>query len=324
MKLENDMDNLKYRKQETGTVLVTGGLGFIGSHLVDKLIQYGYQVVVIDDLSTGVASRRNSDAKYALSSLLDNEALTKLFFKYQFDTVYHLAAWARVQRSVDDPLGTNNVNVVGTLNLLNMIRKYPGARVVYASSSSVYGMQNTHVMRETLPANPLSPYAVQKWQGEQWGKLYSDLFGIPFVALRFFNVYGPRQLIDGPYSLVIGKFLQQKSQKQLLSVYGDGKQTRAYTYVKDVVGALVQGGNVVLPNMFEAINIGSEVETSVLEIAELVGGDINHIFPNPRGKFEEDRKVSDSRKALELLGWKAETNIKEGIHECIAYQENSE
>lgn len=292
--------------------VVTGGCGFIGSHLVDALVARNDDVVVVDDLSTGNIGNLNKDAAFVNKSILDSEQLD-LVIK-DVDCVFHLAAWARVARSVADPGGTHDVNVGGTLSVLEAIRRNEIPRLVYISSSSVYGDQATHIMKEDMRPYPKSPYGLQKLIGEQYCTMYARLFDLKIASLRYFNVYGPRQAAEGPYTMVIGRFQQQRDAGDLLTVYGDGKQTRAYTYIRDAVEATILAGTETLPQgENEIINIGTDEETSVIEIAQLIDGDIEHVYPNPRGLFEERRKSADYSKAKSLLGWEPKVSFQNGF-----------
>lgn len=296
--------------------LVTGGLGFIGSNLVGYLLEKGHDVVVVDDLSTGKESYKNSKATYYKYSITDINLMTKL--TKGVDGIFHLAAWARLQRSIDDPLGTNNANITGTLTLLQAARINKIKKLVFSSSSSVYGKQKSPVMKETTPTNPLHPYAVQKLAGEMYCRLFSKLFGIESVILRYFNVYGPRQIVEGDYALVIGRFMRQKKENKKMTIYGDGKQTRAYTHVCDVARANLLAMELPMKEgQSETFNIGTDKETSINQIAKMLGGEIRHIIPNPRGRFEERRKAANYLKALRILGWQPTVTIQEGIKRLL-------
>lgn len=291
---------------------VTGGCGFIGSHIVDALIQAGHEVTVLDDLSTGFSENLNSKAKLIKKSITDYDVVKDAF--EGVDWVFHLAAWARVVRSVEDPIGTHNVNVNGTLNVFWAAKECGVKRVIYSSSSSVNGDQDTHVMREDMSTQPKSPYALHKLIGEQYATMFARIYEMDIVSLRYFNVYGPRQLVEGAYALVIGKFLRQKSQGEPMTIYGDGEQTRAYTYVGDVVRANLMAAEAELePNQNTILNIGTGEETSVNEVAAKIGGEVNHIIPNPRGELEELRKVADYSKARRVLGWEPQVDFDKGM-----------
>ena len=297
--------------------LVTGGLGFIGSNMTDFLIEKGHTVIAVDDLSTGDPSYANPKAIYVNAHITDLDTMQGLM--QNCDAVFHFAAWARLQRSINDPLGTNNANITGTLTLLEAVRRNKIKRFIFSSSSSVYGQQKDPEMIELMNPNPMHPYALQKWAGEEYCRLFSKLFNFQAVALRYFNVYGKRQILQGDYALVIGRFLEQKKKGQKLTIYGDGTQTRAYTHVSDVVEANWLAANYDMTNdtkrnpNFDIFNIGTEVEVSVNKIAQLVGGEIEHIIPNPRGNFEETRKCANFNKAKQILGWQPKIYIEEGM-----------
>lgn len=298
--------------------VVTGGCGFIGSHVVDALVARGNSVTVLDDLSSGTTDNLNGQARLVTGSILDTS--TVHLATQGADCVFHLAAWARVPRSIEDPLGTHQVNVGGTLNVLEAVRRHEVPRLVYVSSSSVYGNQATHLLHEDMTPDPLSPYGLQKLIGEQYCTLYARMFGMTTASLRYFNVYGPRQTSEGPYTLVIARFRQQRDAGEPITIYGDGLQTRSYTYIDDVVRATVSASVANLPASHNTIlNIGSSEETPVLEIARLTGGKIKHVYPNPRGPFEERRKAADYRRAKTLIGWNPTVPFRAGF--ALTYPE---
>ena len=291
---------------------VTGGCGFIGSHVADALVARGDSVTVLDDLSSGTIDNLNGQAKLVNGSILDTSAVDSAV--RGSDCVLHLAAWARVPRSIEDPVGTHQVNVIGTLNVLEAMRRHGVPKLVYVSSSSVYGNQSTHLLHEGMTPDPLSPYGLQKLIGEQYCTLYARLFGITIASLRYFNVYGPRQTSEGPYTLVVARFRQQRDAGKPITIYGDGLQTRSYTYIDDVVQATTAACLADLPASRNTIlNIGSDEEISVLEIARLIGGEVRHIYPNPRGLFEERRKAADYSRANSLLGWRPVVSFRSGL-----------
>ena len=296
--------------------VVTGGCGFIGSHIVDALIRDGCDVVVLDDLSTGNREYLNPAAALVEGSVADAEVVRSATEGATW--VFHLAALARVQQSVDDPIGTHNINVNGTLNVLQAARENGLERVIVSSSSSVYGDQPTHLMTEDLPANPMSPYGLHKLIGEQYADLFATLFGVQVVSLRYFNVYGPRQSAEGAYALVIPHFLRLRDEGKPLTIYGDGCQTRDYVHIDDVVRANMHAANSELPaGRAVALNVGSGEETSVNEIAEMVGGEVEHIIPNPRGAFEELRKCADMSRAKSVISWEPRIRLAEGIKSVL-------
>ena len=296
--------------------VVTGGCGFIGTHLVDRLVRNGHQVTVLDDLSTGSLERLNPSAEPLYCSVTDADTLVAA--TDGADVVFHTAAWARIERSVADPVGTHAVNVTGTLNVLRAAHLNGVSRVVNSSSSSVYGDQPTHLMREDMAPKPKSPYALQKLMGEQYAELFAGLFGMSIVSLRYFNVYGPGQPSDGQYALVIPRFLRMRREGNPLTVYGDGAQTRSYTHVSDVVEANLLAAVADLPvGQHIALNIGTGQETSVNDIAAAIGGPVQHIVPNPRREFEEARKAADYSLARSLIRWEPRVTFADGIKDLL-------
>ena len=294
--------------------VVTGGCGFIGSHLVDSLLGLGHEVVALDDFSTSEGARLNPSATLIEGSVTDVDLVASA--TEGADCVFHTAAWARIPRSIEDTIGTHNVNVNGTLNVLQAARENGVGRVIYSSSSSVYGDQPTHVMREEMAPEPKSPYALQKLIGEQYASMFARLFDMRVVSLRYFNVYGPRQATKGAYVLVIPHFLRLRDEGKPLTVYGDGRQTRGYTHVSDVVRANVLASIADLPAGENVVlNIGPEEETSVNDIAAMIGGEVEYVIPNPRGEFEELRKSADYSKAKAMIGWEPRIPASEGIKE---------
>jgi len=225
--------NIKFKK-----VLVTGGAGFIGSHLVDALVSSGCKVTVLDDLSTGRLSNiehLKDNITFYKGDIRDRETLDTAV--KDCDVVFHQAAMVSVPQTVGDPVGSAMVNEMGTLSVLESSRKHNVKRVVLASSSAVYGDDPQLPKRETMVSKPLSPYAVQKLTGEYYARLYNDLYGLETVCLRYFNVYGPKQDPMSPYSGVISIFMSRAVSKEAPVIYGDGKQYRDFIFVNDVVSA---------------------------------------------------------------------------------------
>ena len=285
-------------------------------HLVDRLVNLGHRVLVLDDMSTGSPERLNPSAEPLCGSVTDVDALVSA--TEGADVVFHTAAWARIERSVADPVGTHAVNVTGTLNVLRAAQINGVRRVINSSSSSVYGDQSTYLMREDMAPNPKSPYALQKLMGEQYADLFARLFSMSIVSLRYFNVYGPGQPSQGAYSLVIPRFRRMRQEGNPLTVYGDGEQTRSYTHVSDVVEANILAATAELPaGEHIALNIGTGQETSVNEIAAAIGGPVQHIVPNPRREFEEARKAADCSRAKSAIGWEPRVAFAEGIQALL-------
>jgi len=287
-------------------ILVTGGAGFIGSHLVDQLIEKGYQVKVIDNLSTGSKENLNKEAEFFNLDIREFEKIDPVF--RDVDYVFHLAAIPRVPISVEDPINTSHVNILGTVNVFKAALNCK--RVVFASSSSVYGNQKTLPLREEMIPNPLSPYGLQKQVGEQFASMFTELYNLPVVCLRFFNVYGPRVDFDSDYSLVLGKFLKQYSQGNSLTVYGDGEQTRGFCFVKDVVKANIQAMLSEKIKGGEVINVGSERSVSINRLTKLIGGKVDYLPPR---KGDPLHTKADITLAKELLDWSPKVDFEEGV-----------
>jgi len=288
--------------------LVTGGAGFIGSHLVDALIGRGHEVLIIDNLSAGKKENLNPKAQFYQIDIRDFEKIKPLFDNVNF--VFHLAAIPRVPISVKDPVGTSDVNVLGTVNVFKSAIDAKVEKIIFSSSSSVYGDQQKLPLKEDMIPEPKSPYGLQKLVGEHFAKLFTDLYQIPIVSLRYFNVYGPRTDLDSDYSLVIGKFLRLKKEKKPLTIFDDGEQTRAYCYVDDVVKATISAVNSEKIKGGEIINVGSEESYSVNHIAELIGGEVKYL--PPRAGDVRDTKA-DINLAKNLLEWQPRVSLEEGI-----------
>jgi len=295
-----------------GKIIVTGGAGFIGSHLVDKLIEDGNEVLVIDNLSTGKKDNVNEKAKFFEFDLSDYEKIKPIF--NGVDSVFHVAAIPRIPLSIEKPLESNDANINGTLNVLVASKEAKVKRVVYSASSSAYGLQKELPLREEMRPGPLNPYALQKYVGELYCKIFPQIYKLPTVSLRYFNVYGSRQPKEGTYAPVIGIFLRQKKASLPLTVTGDGEQTRDFTHVSDVVKAniLAMGSNKV--GQGEVINIGAGKNHTINEIAKMVGGDIKYI-PLPPGEMRDT--LADISLARELLGWEPEVKLEQGINKLL-------
>ncbi|GIW67031.1 MAG: NAD dependent epimerase/dehydratase [Candidatus Parcubacteria bacterium] len=295
-------------------VLVTGGAGFIGSHLVDRLIKEGYKVIVIDNLSSGKKENLNPKAIFHKVDICNLEKILSLFKGVNY--VFHTAALPRVQLSIDKPIETHRVNIDGTLNVLYASYKNKVRRVIYSSSSSVYGEQKSLPLKESMTPNPLSPYALQKLVGEYYCKLFSSLYDLETVSLRYFNVYGPRMDPEGPYALVIGRFLKLKKEGKPLTIYGDGKQTRDFTYIDDVVEANILAMKSKKVGKGEVINICYGKNHSINYVAKLIGDKKVYL---PKRKGEPRHTLGDNSLAKKLLGWKPKISLEEGIEICKKY-----
>lgn len=294
-------------------VVVTGGAGFIGSHLVDALLAVGHEVVVVDDLSTGKRERVNPKAAFHQISILDGAALTPLFLSA--DAVFHCAALARITFSMEHPRESHEANVDGTLSVLLAARDAKVRRVIYSASSSAYGDQPLPLV-ETMTPHPMNLYALQKFVGEEYCRLFASLYGMQTVSLRYFNVYGPRMNTEGAYATVIGAFIKAKAEGRPLPIDGDGEQTRDFTHVSDVVKANMLAMTASTVGRGELINIGSAEQHSVNEIARAFGGPTETRPPRPEGS--EARHVrADITWARELLKWTPTVPFQTGLQELI-------
>lgn len=289
-------------------VLVTGGAGFIGSHLVDKLIQKGYQVTVIDNLSAGKKEYLNPKAKFYKLNICNYKKIKPLFKNIDF--VFHLAAIPRVPFSVKDPVTTSQTNILGTVNVFKASCDHNVKRVISASSSSVYGDQKKLPLKESMPPKPISPYALQKLVGEQFAKLFGELYKTQIICLRYFNVYGPRIDPSSEYSLVLGKFLKQKRDKTPLTIFGNGKQTRAFCFIDDVVDANIRAAESKKIKGHEIINVGSKKSYSINYLAELIGGEKKYL---PIRKGDLLHTKADITRAKRLLNWAPKMSFKQGV-----------
>jgi UDP-glucose 4-epimerase len=302
--------------------VVTGGAGFIGSNLVGALLQDGHEVHIIDNLSTGKHENlidlvSQTDCTFVEGSVTDLDLLRTVF--RDIDCVFHQAAIPSVQRSVDDPRATNDANVNGTLAVLIAARDCGVKKVVYASSSSVYGDTPTLPKTEEMIPNPKSPYAVSKLTGEYYCRVFSEVYGLKTVCLRYFNVYGPKQDPSSDYAAVIPRFITRALEQQPPIIYGDGTQTRDFTYVNDVAHANIQSMKQEVEGIF---NIACGERISVNELAtiamELVGVNLAVIYDEPRSGDIKDSLADISRARKELV-FNPEYSLTDGLEETIRW-----
>ncbi|MCB9815141.1 NAD-dependent epimerase/dehydratase family protein [Candidatus Nomurabacteria bacterium] len=291
--------------------LITGGAGFIGTNLTNFLVECGQEVVVVDDLSAGDQIRLPKEVIFHKIDVRDQHLLEKA--TEGVDVIVHLAALPKVQYSIDCPTESHDVNVNGTLSVLEAAKTAGVKRVVFAASSAAYGDQETLPLSTDLPVDPKSPYALQKFMGEGLMKLWSNLYNVETVSLRFFNVYGPYFDPNGPYALVIGRFLNLKESGEPLTITGDGEQTRDFIHVHDVVNAIFKSS--VNPNVGhgEVFNIGSGKQTSVNNLAKMIGGEIEYVAP----RHEPRHTLADISKTIEQLEWEPEISLEAGIAELL-------
>ncbi|MBV8245667.1 MAG: SDR family oxidoreductase [Candidatus Eremiobacteraeota bacterium] len=297
-------------------VVVTGGAGFIGSHLVERLVADGHDVVTIDNLAVGRRSNlraveRNGHFSFHALDLNDPSAAALFAGAH---TVFHLAALADIVPSIERPESYFRANVDGTFAVVECARRSGVRRIVYAGSSSCYGIPDFYPTPETAEIRPQYPYALTKYLGEcialHWGKVY----GIPSVSLRFFNVFGPRARTSGTYGAVFGVFLAQKLAGKPFTVVGDGTQTRDFTYVSDIVDGIVAAADSDVKD--EAINLGSGGTYSINELVGLLNGPVQYI---PKRPGEPDSTFADVTKAKRLLNWEAKVSFAEGVRSMLEH-----
>jgi len=291
--------------------LITGGAGFIGSHLADFLINLDYDVVVVDNLSIGRKENishllENSKFTFIEADIVDFDSIESLF--KNVDWVFHLAALADIVPSIENPKKYYQSNVNGTLNVLEACRKHDVKKILYTASSSCYGFPDQYPTKESAEIRPQYPYALTKNLGEQLVMHWSQLYKLPAVSVRFFNVYGPRARTSGTYGAVFGVFLAQKIAKKPFTIVGDGNQTRDFTFVSDIVSALFSAANTNITG--EIINIGSSNTYSINRLVELLEGEVVYI---PKRPGEPDCTWADITKAKKLLNWEPKVTLEEGV-----------
>ena len=295
--------------------LVTGGCGFIGSHLSEKLLEAGHDVLIVDNLACG---RLENIRSFKDSARLDfqqvdicNRAELRPLFS-GVDWVFHLAGLADIVPSIERPDRYFATNVAGTLNVLESARESGVKRVIYAASSSSYGLPEVFPTSETSPIRPLYPYALTKHMGEELVLHWAQTYKLPAISLRLFNVYGPRSRTTGAYGAVFGVFLAQKINKRPYTVVGDGKQTRDFTYVTDVAKAFIVAAE---SKIFgEAMNVGSGGHYSINRLVDLLGGDVEFI---PKRPGEPNCTFADITKIERSLGWKAQVLFEDGVSRML-------
>lgn len=323
------MDNwnkiFKSKLREDSKFLVAGGAGFIGSNLVEKILELGYEVRVLDNFSTGkeenikefLDHKKFSVMKGDIRNLGDCQIACK-----DVDYVLHQAALGSVPRSIEDPIATNDTNARGTLNMMIAARDHHAKRFVYASSSSVYGDSKDLPKKENKIGRPLSPYAISKLTGELYGKNFFELFGFPAIGLRYFNVYGKRQDSNSIYAAVIPKFIKQLLNREVPTIYGDGTQSRDFTYVENVVQANLRACIADQAALGEVFNIGNKERITLNDLYLKLCKSLKvHIIPNYEEERTGDIKHSnaDISKAKNLLKYEPGFSFQEGLERCIEW-----
>lgn len=292
--------------------IVTGGCGFIGSHLADRLLSDDHEVIIIDNLSTGRLKniehlKKNKKVQFFKCDITDHNKLLPLF--EGIDWVFHLAALADIVPSIEQPLKYHHANVDGTISVLEASRKAGVGRVVYAASSSCYGIPDNYPTPEKAEIRPQYPYALTKYLGEEYVRHWHQIYELPVTSLRFFNVYGPRSRTSGTYGAVFGVFLAQKLRNKPFTVVGDGTQTRDFTFVTDVANACVttaMNDNAV----GEIMNVGSGNSYSVNRLVQLLRGEPIYI---PKRPGEPKCTFADTTKIKNILMWEPKVSFEEGV-----------
>ena len=300
--------------------LITGGSGFIGSHLSDLLIKFGHEVIVIDNLSNGRIENishllDNKNFKFYKLDITDLQSITSLF--YRIDWVFHLAGMADIVPSIERPKDYYDCNVTGTFNILEAARSSNVKKIIYAASSSSYGIPDNYPTSETAEIRAQYPYALTKYMGEELLMHWSKTYNIPAISLRLFNVYGPRSRTTGTYGAVFGVFLSQKINGKPYTVVGDGTQTRDFTYVTDVVDAFLKAAEANETGV--ALNVGSDNHHSINYLVELLGGEVVYI---PKRPGEPKCTYADTSKIHQLLNWEARVSFKDGVGKMLEHLED--
>ena len=298
-------------------MLITGGAGFIGSHLADLLIDSGYKVVVIDNLLNGRINNishllDNKNFNFYELDIINLEDITPIF--KDIDCVFHLAGMADIVPSIENPKEYYDCNVTGTFNVLEASRLAQVKKIVYAASSSSYGIPDNYPTKETSEIRPQYPYALTKYMGEELVMHWSKTYNISAIALRLFNVYGPRSRTTGAYGAVFGVFLSQKIHNKLFTVVGDGTQTRDFTFVTDVAKAFLKAAEV--PETGITLNVGSGNHYSINYLVNLLGGKVTYV---PKRPGEPDCTYADTARIHKVLNWKAEVNFEDGVTEILTH-----
>ncbi len=294
------------------TYLVTGGAGFIGHHIVRRLLDDGHTVRILDNFSTGKRERVPTGAELFELDMTDVDAIRPAFVGV--DGVFHTAALPRVPFSIDHPIESTQANIMGTLNVLVAARDAGVKRLVYSASSSAYGSQPTLPLTPDMRPNPMNPYALQKYVGEHFCQKFAELYGIETVSLRYFNVYGPNMADEGAYVTVISVFKRQTEAGEPLTIAGDGEQTRDFTHVFDVVNANIKAMTSPKVGKGEIVNVGAGEAHTMNKIAQAFGGPT--VFVEGR-KNEARHTLADIALTKELIDWEPQIKFNDGLAELL-------
>ena len=309
------------------TVLVTGGAGFIGSNIADELIDRGYKVVIIDNLSTGLAENINKKAKYIKGDVRNTKDLDKVF-KNRIDVIFHIAGCASTIKSFNDPAADLNTNVGGTINIINYAVKHKVSRLLYASSMTSYGVPDSVPVKETFSTRPIAYYGITKYAGERYvlaTGLREDMgFKLNATAFRMFNVYGRRQSLTNPYQGVVSIFIGNVLRGEKVTVFGDGKQSRDYVHISDVANAWI--GAIDNKKSFGGVfNLGSGIRVSVNELIDITlksfgkNRKTNKVIYKPTRPGDQRHMQADISKAARLLKWKPRIKFEDGLQDVISW-----
>ncbi len=302
-------------------VLVTGGAGFIASNIVDAYIELGHEVTVLDNLSTGLKEQVNPKAKFVLGDICDRELVARLFSENQFEVIDHHAAHISIPDSQKRPTLSAEVNVVGIVNLLEQARNLKLVNFIFPSTAAIYGDTEAIPTSEDHPLNPVSPYGLTKWVGEQYLKLFHQNWGVPYTIFRYASVYGPRQRPEGEAG-VVAIFSGKMVKGETPEIFNDGTSTRDFVYVKDLVRANVM---VLTKPLNDVVNLSTAKETTVNELfastKEILGAKIEPVYG--RKTIEQKRSCLDFSKAKKLLGWSPKYSLEQGLKETLAWYQSS-
>ena len=293
--------------------LVTGGAGFIGSHLTEELLNRGHQVTVIDNFITGQRHRVAADANLVEADIRVYEAIAPHFIGV--DGVFHTAAYPRVPRSIAEPVRSHEINIDGTQNVLEASRQAKVKRLVFSGSSTPYGNQDTLPLHEGMRVQPMCPYAAQKIACELNCSVYSQLYNLETVCLRYFGVYGKHMLMDDKYAMAVPAFIKARLEGKTVTIFGDGTVTRDFTHVKDVVRGNILAMESSNVGKAEIINIGAGKNVSVNDLAAVIGVKANY----EEARYEPKDTLADNAKARELLGWEPTILFEDGMRELVNF-----